>query len=109
MEISAADNVAFRRSDGCLWRTHLLRLYEHQRIVHRRVHLDLECLATMRERIAYRAVYLRNTAQRIRVLNAPAVLVRLADRILAFQHAPHIRRNLHLPLMWAGLVNALVE
>src|SRR5260221_14684325 len=68
MEIASGDNVAFS-----------VALHEDQRIIHRRIHLDLKRPPAEVQRIAHRSVDLGNAAQRIRVLHAPAVFVRFTN------------------------------
>ncbi len=79
-----------------------------QRIVDRGVRLGLKHSAAMRQRVAHRAVHLRDAAQRVGILHAAAVAVRLAD-LAAFQHAPQVGRGLHLSGVRTRLVNALVK
>ena len=62
----------------------------------------------MRQRIAHRAVHLRDAAQRVRVLHPAAVAMRFAN-LAAFEHLAQIRRSLHLSAVRTRFVNAFIE
>ena len=81
---------------------------EDQRIVDRGVGLRFKYAAAMRQRVAHRAVDLRDAAQRVSVLHAAAVAMRFAN-LAAFQHAPQVGCGLYLSGMRTRLVNALVK
>ena len=61
----------------------------------------------MRQRVANRPVDLRNAAQRISILHAAAVTMRLAD-FAAFQQAAEVGGGLDLSRVRTRLLNALV-
>jgi hypothetical protein len=62
----------------------------------------------MGQRVAHRAMHLRDAAQRIRILHAAAVAMRIADLAL-FEQAAQVRSGLDLSGMGSSLLNALVE
>ncbi len=81
---------------------------KYQRIIDRGIRLDLKHLEAVRQRVAHRTVHLRDAAQGIGVLHPAAFAMRFAN-LAAFEHAPQIRRRLHLTTVRPSLVNALVE
>ena len=101
MKVSAGEHVALA--------VHRFRiLHEHQRVVDRRVRLDLKHRAAMGERVAHRAMHLWDAAQRIGVLHAAAVAMRLTDLAL-FEQTAQVRRSPDLSGMRASLLDAIVE
>ena len=88
---------------------HCLRiLHEHQRIIDRGVHLRLKHPAAMGQRVAHRAMHLRDAAQRIGVLHAATVAMRLANFTL-FEQAAQVRSGLDLSGMRPNFLNAFIE
>ena len=85
-----------------------IALHEHQRIIHCRVGLGLKNRAAIRQRVAHRAVHLRDAAQRVRILHSPALAMRLA-KLAALEHAPQIGRRLKLSSMRPRAMDAFIE
>ena len=81
---------------------------EHQRVIDRGIRLGLKHLAAVCQRVAHRAVHLRDAAQRVSVLHAATGSVRFAN-LAAFKHLAQIRRRLHLSAVRARFVDALIE
>src|SRR5579859_4174128 len=99
MEIPPGDNVPLG----------ILRVRDKdQRIVDRGVCLSLKHGAAMREGVAHRTVNLWNTSQRVGVLYAAAIAVRLAD-LAAFEHVPQVRGGFHLSAMRTRFMNTLIK
>ena len=79
VEVAAGDKLAVLGKD--------------QRVVGDRVRLDLGDAAHVRDRVAHRAVHDRNAAERVRILNAAALGVRLHDLRAGEQRAQVRRRR----------------
>ena len=62
----------------------------------------------MGKRVTHRAMHLRDAAQRIRILHAAAVAMRIADLTL-FEQTAQVRSGPDLSGMGSSLLNALVE
>src|SRR5262249_49876435 len=58
---------------------HLVGVREYERVIGRARGLALENRARVAEQVAARAMHLRHAAQRVRILDLAAVLVRLGD------------------------------
>jgi len=89
MKISAREYVALA--------VHRFRiLHEYQRIIDRGVRLGLKHRAAMSEGVAHRAMHLWDATQRVGVLHAAAVAMRLADLAL-FEQTAQVRRGPDCP------------
>jgi hypothetical protein len=82
-------------------------LHEEHRVVGDRVDLDLDDAFDVGERVAHRAVHLRDAAQAERVLE-PVVGVRGQD-LAAVQERPQVRGGLGLARVRSGLLHPGVE
>ena len=80
---------------------------KQDRVVGDGVELGFEHLAHMRKRVAHRAMYLRNAAQRVGVLHAQ-VPVSLHRRAV-FAERAHVLRRKTLPVVRAHRVDARIE
>jgi hypothetical protein len=99
VKVPSRDHVAFE----------VLRVgNEDERIIHRRVCLDLKYATAVRQSVAHRAMHLRNTAERIRVLHTSALAVRFAN-LATFEHPAQVRRGLGLAAVRTHFMNAFVE
>ena len=97
MKIAAGDDIALTIPGN-----------KHQRIIHRRIHLNFECPPAEFQRVPHRAMHLGNTAQRVRILYASAVFVGFAN-LAAGHQSPQIGCDPHLSGMWPGSVNAFIK
>src|SRR5579864_36597 len=82
--------------------------YKYQRIIHGRVHLDLERPAAEIQRVAHRAVDLRDAAQRISVLHASTVFMRFSN-LASCQQAAQVGRDFYLPCMRPSVMDTRIE
>ena len=79
-------------------RHHAAVLGEDQRVVRHRVELESQDLAHMGQGRLHRAMDLRHTTQRIRILHAIALSMAL-EHFAVLQHAAHIGGGIAMALM----------
>src|SRR6266498_2256001 len=111
VEVASGEDGGFWRVLTCTGegaRASMARGKKYQRVIHRGVCFDFEDLTTMGESIANRAVHLRNTAHRIRVLHASTLAMRFAN-LAALEHAAEVSGGFNLSCMRTGTVNTFVE
>src|SRR5207237_9699193 len=101
MKVAAGENVAF-----CVCAFPVFD--EDERVIHGGVRFDFENFAAMAQRIAHGSVHLRNTAQRISILDASTIAMRLSN-LAAFEQSTEAGCTLTLARVRSRVVDALVR